>query len=424
MSTYAYTPGIGNAPFGNLPANPQGSNYAAASGYTTTETILLAKAVKQAIFDSAPAQYDALKVLMARPFEEVNNDEFEYLETTFGRSTLEANGIVAIQAAAPGVPQTQNITLTAGTITHASPDLIIVYPDNSKAVIRSIAGNVITVESHTGNGLPAVAVGDIFSIQSTIAADGMNYFSNYERVETITRYNYIQLFARARRWSRMELQKYINSGTTDYLNFDKEHKMKQLRIDLFNSYFNGERGELRISNAYIAKSMGGVFPTMVAAGSLSANPTLAGLQTAFESLAFATNFKAEGGVRFIYATHEMLNEFSKIYKQPGLRYQPTDMTIKLDLQKIEVGGMSFVFVPTELFREESCFPAEWRKRILVLDQESIAPIKMKGIAEMEMGETPDPIANQTRENFKDWWVIAQMSIRFHNPLGSFYIDVQ
>lgn len=424
MSATAYTPGIGNAPFGNLPANPQGSQYAAQSGYTTAETILIAKAVKAAIFDAAPAQYDALKILTARPFEDVNNDEFEYLETTFGRSSIEANAITGAVVAAPGVPAAQAITLTAASTSRVTPDLIITYPNNAKAVIRSIVGLVINVESVTGGGLPAVAAGDIFAIQSTIAADGMDYFSNYERMDTITRYNYIQLFARARRWSRMELQKYINSGTTDFLNHDKEHKMKQIRLDLFNSYFNGERGEFRISNGYIAKSMGGIFPTMQAAGSLSGNPTLAGLQANFETLAFATNFKQEGSTRFVYATNEMLNEFSKIYKQPGLVYSPNDEVAKLNLKRIEVGGMNFVFVPTELFREDSCFPADWRRRIFVLDQETITPIKMKGLPALEMGETPNPIANQTRENFKDWWVWAQMSIRFHNPLSSFWIDLQ
>jgi hypothetical protein len=116
MSTTNYTPGIGNLPFGNLNTNPQASQYAQISGYTPAEQILIAKAVKAAIFDAAPEQYNALKLLFAKPFEDVNNDEFEYLENTFGRQAIEAAAAVAAQAAAVGVPQTQVIPLTAASM--------------------------------------------------------------------------------------------------------------------------------------------------------------------------------------------------------------------------------------------------------------------------------------------------------------------
>lgn len=426
MSTQAYTPGIGNSPFGNLNTNPQSSNYAVDSGYSPAESLLIAKAIRRAIFDAAPAQYNALKLLTMKGYKEVNNDEFEYVEKTFGRTALESNDTEAALAAVPGSEVTYVVTLTAASMAHVTPDLIIIFADGTKGLIKSVntATNEVTIVSQTSVGLPAVAPGDLFAIQSTIKADGMDYFSNYERLQTITRYNYVQFFARAERWAKVELQKYINSGTTDYLTHAKEEKMKQLRIDLFNSYMNGTRGEFRISNNYIAKSMGGVYPTMQAAGSLSGNPTLAGLQSMFETLAFQTNFKTEGGTRFIYATDEMLNEFSKIYKQPGLRYEPNDEVAKLRLNRIELGTMNFVLVPCELFREDSCFPSEWRRKVLVVDQESITPVKMKGIPAQEMGGTLDRKDNGTREDFKDWWVEAQLSQEFNNPVGSFWIDVQ
>ena len=267
-------------------------------------------------------------------------------------------------------------------------------------------------------------IGDVFAIRSTISADGQDFFSNYERLDTVTRYNYIQFFTRAMRWNRVEMQKYINAGTTNYVAVDKKEKIRQIRTDLFNSYFNGERGEFPISNNYSAKSMGGIYPTMVAAGSLSANPTLAGLQSAFETLAFATNYKKEGGTRFIYGTDEILYEFSKIFKQPGLRYEPNDMVANLNLTMYKMGTMKFVPVPCELFREESCFPSDWKRRLLVVDQETVKPIKMKGLPQFEMGMTLDRGKNGTREMFKDWYVWAQLSIRFHNPLASFWLDVQ
>jgi hypothetical protein len=423
MSQRTYTPGIGNAPFGNVNTNPQASQYGAESGYTAQESLLIAKAIKEAIFDAAPDQYNALKLVFEKGFTEYNNDEFEYLEHTFGRSALEANAVVVAQPAVAGAVQTQVIAFTAATISHVGQDLILVYPDGTKGIVRSIIGLNVTVESQTSAGLPAVAVGDIFSIQSTIYGDGENGFSNYERLEVITRYNYIQQFLRACRWGRVELLKHQNSGTTNFLEKDKKEKMRQLRTDLFNSFFNGTRGEFRLASGLPVKSMGGVFPTMVNAGSMNANPTLAGLRAAFEKLAFATNHKKEGGTRMIYATDEMLYELSKIFKDPGTRYAPSDKVADMNLTEYKMGSMRFVPVSCELFKDQSCFPKDWNRKMLVLDQETINPVKMKGLPAMETGTTLSKGPNGTRENFEDTWYGANLSLEFNNPLGSFYLDV-
>ena len=423
MSQQVYTPGIGNSPFGNVNTNPQSSNYGANSGYSAQESILIAKAIKKALFDTAPKQFNALKLVFEKEFVEYNNDEFEYLEYGFGRSAAECNAIVAGVAAVPGTAVQQVIAFTAGSIPHMGIDLILVYPDGTKGIIKAIAGNNVTVESQTSVGLPVTAVGDIFSIQSTIQGDGMDTFSNYERLETVTRYNYIQLFLRACRWGRVELLKHQNSGTTDFLEADKKEKMRQIRTDLFNSFFNGTRGEFALANGLPAKSMGGIFPTMQAAGSMNANPTLAGLRAAFETLAFKTNHKAEGGVRMIYGTDEILYELSKIFKDPGIRYAPSDRIADMNLTEYRLGTMRFVPVPCELFKEQSCFPKDWARRMLVVDQETVAPVKMKGLPAMYTGTTLDKGANGTREGYKDWYVEANLSLQFNNPVGSFWIDV-
>lgn len=423
MSNVAYTPGLGNLPYGNRNTNPEGSNYSTDSVYSPEESNLIAKEIRKTIFDAAPRQYDALKLLFEKSFIEKGSDEFEYLEKTFGRSPLEAQSGVGAVAAVPGSAVTQTVAITAGSLERVSKDLIIIYEDGTHGVVSNISGSNLTIQSLKSQGLPAVTAGDIFAIQSTIEADGMDYFSHYDRLETITRYNYIQFFMRAKRWSRVEMQKYINMGTTDYLMHDKQEKLKQLRIDFFNSFFNGVRGEYTISNGYAAKAMGGVYPTMVAAGAAFGNPTVAGLKATFESLAFQTNYKAEGGTRFIYATDEMLNYFSEIYKQPNLYYSPDNETANLKLRRIEIGTMNFVLVPCELFREKSCFEASWARRILVLDQDSISPVKMKGIPQLEMGET-DNRSKGTRENFTDFWAGGHLSLEFNNPVGCFHMLVQ
>lgn len=424
MSERIYTPGAGNSPFGNLQANPQSSNYQTDSGYGATGTILLRKAIKEAIFDAAPEQYNALKLVFEKQIEEVISDEFEFLEKTFGRTALESNAVSVAVAAVAGSEVTQAITMTAASILHVGLDLILVYPNNAKAIVRSIVGNVVTVASLTSVGLPAVAVGDIFSIQSTIYADGANSFSNYERMETVTRYNYIQLFLRAARWSRVEQIKYENAGTTNYMALDKAEKMTQLRTDLFVSFFNGTRGEFQVAAGIPAKAMGGIYPTMVAAGSMTANPTTAGLRSAFETLAFKTNHKKEGGVRMIYGTDEILYEISKVFKDPGLRYAPNDTVANMNLFEYKIGSMRFVPVSCELFKDQSCFPASWQRKLLVLDQETVTPIKLKGLPEVDSGTTLMKGNNGTREGFKDWFVEGNLSLRFNNPLASFTIDVQ
>ena len=289
MSNFNYDPGVQNSPFGLLVANPQGSNYATESGFTTTETNLLRKAIREAIFDAAPAQYNALKLVFAKEPIEKDSDEFEYLEHTFGRTALEVASTAAAVPASAGNVVTQVVTMTPASMNYLTVDLVVSYPgENQEGVIQSVnaGANQITIASRTSAPLPEVTAGSKFAVRSTIDGDGSDFFANYERLETITRYNYVQWFLRARRWDRVELQKFENTGTTDYLVKDQQQKLKQLRVDLFASYFNGYRGEYQISSSRIAKSMGGIYPTMVDAGSMTSKPTLAGFKSAFESLAF------------------------------------------------------------------------------------------------------------------------------------------
>ena len=49
---------------------------------------------------------------------------------------------------------------------------------------------------------------------------------------------------------------------------------------------------------------------------------------------------------------------------------------------------------------------------------------MKGIPAFDMGSTLSRGANGSRENYKDWWCSAQLSLEMNNPQASFSIDVQ
>ena len=422
MSNQYYVPGVGGAPFGDKQANAQGSNYTTESGFSPNETLLLEREVKKQIFDAAPAQYKALKVLFSKPFMEKNLPEFTYLEKTFGRSALVADAISAAVVAVPGSPVTQAITLDAASIQRVSLDFIIVYPDNSKATVIDITGLVITVRSHTSSGLSAVAVGDTFAVQSTVTADGRDHINTYGRLETIERYNYIQHFIRAQRWGRIELQAWMNAGKTDYLDHDKREKVEQLRVDMFNSFWNGQRGEIQLEDDTLAKAMGGIYPLMQAAGSAEVDTTVAAFEDTFKTVAFSTNYKVEGATRFIYATDESLQIFADVFKNPYVRFDTDETMVNLNLDMMKLGTMKFVLVPCELWREESCFPADWARRIIVLDQDTVRPVKMKGLPAFEAGTTLD-FSKGVLQDWADFWVRSQLSIEFNNPLASFILNL-
>jgi len=424
MANTTYTPGLGNLPFGDQNANPEGSHYAQLSQFTAQETYLLEKARFKAIYDNAPQQFNALKLLFAGGMdniETVNSTEFEFYEHSFGRSAIQALGTAAAIAPVVGASQTQTFNLTAASLTRISRDKIILYPDGSKGTIVNIAGNTVTVNSHTGFGLSQVFAGDVFAVQSTVVADGMDYFSDYSRLDTIQRHNYVQFFLRGERWTDVEIQKFKNLGTTNYMKIQKGQKMKQLRTDMFNCYWNGQRGEVQISGGYVAKTMGGIVPTMIGAGAANVPTTTPALKSTFEILAFSTNHKAEGATRMVYGTDEMLYEFAKAFKHPTLQYTPNDSIAKLNLKKLTLGSSDYVLVPCELFKERSCFEASWGRKIIVLDQESIEPVIMKGIPAVRMGQT-DNLDKGSREDFTDWWVKSQLSMKFNNPNGSFIMQ--
>lgn len=422
MPNTSYTPGIGNAPFGLPNTNPQGSNYQGDSAATVTESNLIAKAIHRVIYDAAPAQYLSLKILTIGGFEDELSDEFEYIEKTFGRTPLVPTATSAAVAAVASTSVTQSVTVNQASLDAVSLNDIIIYPDGTKGTVTVKTGFVLTVRSVTGKALPAVALTDVFAVMATISADGTDKFYHYDRMTTVTRYNYIHFFHRAKRWARVEMQKYLNVGTTDFMEKDTMEKIRQIRIDMFCAYWNGQRGEYTLADGYTAKGMGGIVPMMRAAGSMEVTTTVPSLKAVFEEVVTSTNHKAEGATRFVYGTDSALLELSKIYKEEKVRYQPTSRIADLGLDKIVVGTSSYVLVPCQLFEEPSLFEPGWKNRLIILDQETVTPVKMKGIPQLEMGTT-DNVAKGTREDFEDSWVRAQFSIRFNNPLASAIINI-
>src|ERR1700743_927018 len=221
----------------------------------------------------------------------------------------------------------------------------------------------------------------------------------------------------------MELVKLQNKGTTNYLTEDKKQKIEQLRVDMFCSFVNGRQGEYRIATGTPTKVMGGIYPPMLAAGSANATVTMAGFRTAFETLGVNTNYKQEGGVRMILGTQETLGNIAEIYKDAQTRYTPESKVADLGLDEYRIKGARYVPVPCELFREQSCFPAEFAKKIMVLDMESIQPVSMQGMPAMQMGDTLTIGTGGNYNTFQDFYVRSFMSLKFNNPLGCFWMNI-
>jgi hypothetical protein len=400
--------------FSNTDLNALGSNYASLYGHATTD--LIQRQIRYAIYDAAPKMYyDDLKILKSKPAENKKSDEFFYLEKVFGRNSIIATAVVAAGS-------TQVIPVTATSTTITSVDMIVTYPNNAKGTISNVDTtlNQITVQAMTGSTLPAVAVNDVLAQLSTIAADGTNKISTYMRLNTVERTNYIQLFARATRFGEVELYKYKNAGTTDYLDNNRQEVMNQFRIDLSNCYWNGLQGEVTLSDGSKAKTMGGVVPIMQAAGSPAIATTVANIAAAFEDLVLSTQFESAGFTKFLYATPRRLNDLQNAYKRVLTRYTPDNMLANLKLNQIEMEGTNVVLVPVKRFEEASCYPASFANQYILLDQESISCCEMWG---ERMGDTLDRPSNVNLNTYRDFWVDGNMSIRYDNPLAGGTITV-
>jgi hypothetical protein len=403
----------------NVDLNSVGSGYAAAFGHDTS--LLIQKVTNKAIFDAAPQQFMDLKLLNMKPFLPVNSDEYFYQEMGWQRNAIASTGAVASAA-------TQTIVIAGSEATNIAPDMIIVYPDNTKGIVTAVAptgGGAttydVTVSAFSGAAnLPAVANADVFSLLSSVEGDGVDGFANYFRATTTEKTNYVQLFSRAIRYGQVELYKLRNAATTsNFLEMEKNAMFRQFRTDLSNAFWNGERGEVTTAGGEKAKTTGGIFPAMVAAGSANATGvTLANLQANFEDVVLASEYGDYGSVRFAYAHPKLILELSKVYKEQSTRYAPNDDVAKLALTEIDLGSSRIVLIPYARFGDSASFPASWKARLIILDHKNISLRQMWG---ERSGETLDR-SGGIAKSYKEMFVDANMGVQFNNPLACAYLD--
>lgn len=410
MSLYNET----SAKFSNQNYNSVGSEYANLYGHDIS--LLVQKLTNRAIFDAAPQQFMDLKLMNMIPAETVNSDEFFFQEMGYQREPLQVTAV----SATVSYPTTQ--TINVASVDNISTNTIISYPNGQKGSVVSVDTSLltVTVSPYNGDTLPAVAIGDVLANVSTVDHDGSEGFAQYFRASTIERVNYVQLFNKAIRYSEVELHKLKNMGTTaNFLEMERNAMFNQHRIDISNALWTGQKGEVSTANGTPAKTTGGVYTSMVEAGSPNAVATATTLVDAFEDMVLSSEFGDYGQARMAYMTPRMHRMLSLAYKEELTRYAPNDEIALLNLKEINLGSSRIVLVPYKRFEDAASFPGSFANRIAILDMKNIKRVQLWGERSGDTLKLEDGVPKR----YGDVWVDCNMGVKFNNPLACAYLDV-
>lgn len=410
MSLYNET----SAKFANQNYNSVGSEYANLYGHDIS--LLVQKLTNRAIFDAAPQQFMDLKLMNMVPAETVNSDEFFFQEMGYQREPLQVTAI----SATVSYPTTQ--TINVASVDNISTNTIISYPNGQKGSVVAVDTSLltITVSPYNGDTLPAVAIGDVLANVSTVDHDGSEGFAQYFRASTIERVNYVQLFNKAIRYSEVELHKLKNMGTTaNFLEMERNAMFNQHRIDISNALWTGQKGEVVTANGTPAKTTGGVYTSMVEAGSPNAVATAATLVDAFEDMVLSSEFGDYGQARMAFMTPRMHRMLSLAYKEELTRYAPNDEIALLNLKEVNLGSSRIVLVPYKRFEDAASYPGAFANKIVILDMKNIKRVQLWGERSGDTLKLEDGVPKR----YGDVWVDCNMGVKFNNPLACAYLDV-
>ena len=403
-----------NVKFTNQNYNSVGSEYAALYGHDIS--LLVQKLTNRAIFDAAPQQFMDLKLLNMVPAEQVNSDEFFYQEMGYQREPL----VATASSAAVSWPTTQTISVTSTD--NISTNTIISYPNGQKGSVVNVDTSLltVTVSPYNGDTLPAVAADDILANVSSVDHDGSDGFAQYFRASTIERVNYVQLFNKAIRYSEVELHKLKTMGTTsNFLEMERNAMFNQHRIDLSNAFWTGQKGEIITADGTPAKTTGGVYTSMLEAGSPNAVANSNTLVDAFEDMVLSSEYGDYGQARMAFMTPRMHRMLSLAYKEELTRYAPNDDIALLNLKEINLGSSRIVLVPFKRFEDKASFPGSFENRIVILDMKNIKRTQLWGERSGDTLKLEDGVPKR----YGDVWVDCNMGVKFHNPLACAYLNV-
>jgi len=400
--------------FLNQNFNSVGSEYASLYGHDIS--LLVQKLTNRAIFDAAPQQFMDLKLLNMVSAEQVNSDEFFYQEMGYQREPL----VATASSAAVSFPATQ--TISVASTDNISTNTIISYPNGQKGSVTNVDTTLltITVSPYNGDTLPAVSPDDVLANVSSVDHDGSDGFAQYFRASTIERNNYIQLFNKAIRYSEVELHKLKNMGTTsNFLEMERTAMFNQHRIDLSNAFWTGQKGEVITANGTPAKTTGGVFTSMLEAGSPNALANSATLVDAFEDMVLSSEYGDYGQARMAFMTPRVHRALSLAYKEELTRYAPNDDIALLNLKEVNLGSSRIVLVPFKRFEDAASFPGAFSSRIVLLDMKNIKRTQLWGERSGDTLKLEDGVPKR----YGDIWVDCNMGVKFHNPLACAWLDI-
>jgi hypothetical protein len=378
--------------------------------------LLVQKLTNRAIFDAAPQQFMDLKLLNMVAAEQVNSDEFFYQEMGYQREPL----VATASSAAVSWPATQTISIASTD--NISTNTIISYPNGQKGSVTNVDTTLlqVTVSPYNGDTLPAVSADDVLANVSSVDHDGSDGFAQYFRASTIERNNYIQLFNKAIRYSEVELHKLKNMGTTsNFLEMERTAMFNQHRIDLSNAFWTGQKGEVITANSTPAKTTGGVFSSMLEAGSPNALATTATLVSAFEDMVLSSEYGDYGQARMAFMTPRVHRALSLAYKEELTRYAPNDDIALLNLKEVNLGSSRIVLVPFKRFEDTASFPGSFANRIVILDMKNIKRTQLWGERSGDTLKLEDGVPKR----YGDIWVDCNMGVKFHNPLACAWLDI-
>jgi hypothetical protein len=401
--------------FSNQNTNSVGSEYAAEFGHDIS--LLVQKLTNKAIFDAKPHQFMDLKLLNMVAPEQVNSDEFFFQEMGYQREAVVATG------AAPAVTYPNTQVIPVQSTDNIATNTLISYQNGQKGSVTNVdtTNLTITVTPYTGDTLPAVVNGEVFANMSSVDHDGSDGFAQYFRASTIERNNYVQLFNKAIRYNEVELHKLKHAGTTsNFLEMEKKAMFDQHRIDLSNAFWMGQKGQVLTANGTPAKTTGGVFTSMLEAGSPNALATAATLVDAFEDVILSSEYGEYGSVRFAFMTPRMHRVLSKAYKDELTRYRPNDKIAILNLKEVNIGSSRIVLVPFKRFEDTASFPQAFANRIVILDMKNIKRCQLWGERSGDTLKLEDGVPKR----YGDIWVDCNMGVKTYNPLACAWLDVQ
>ena len=404
-----------NESISNTNLNELASLYASTFGHSTDH--LIKRMTEDDVFNADPRQYFDLKLLNTFPAELKPSDEMNWKEETTLGNPIEA----AANANAVTAPTQQTFQVT--NLNDVSTDIIIVYPNNQKGTIVAVntATTQITVAPMNGETLPAVSIGDNFAHMVAVDKNRNDGFPVYYRADYVNKTNYIQTLAYAISFTKKEMHRYNRAGEiNDYVARQRENVMKFMRSRVSNVLWNGEQGEVVLSDGSVEKTTAGLYPQMVSGGSPNFSTTPATIRAAFEDAVESSEFGEHGAVRFAFMAPNHKRVLSQAYKGTSTWYKPTDTAItQLTLDMIDIGSSKIVLVPYARFKDTNAFPASWADRIMIIDYSNVRRWALWGDTS---GETLDREGGVAK-SYKDTWAETQIGVRLNNPPACAWIDI-